>query len=316
MEKAYVLALIMCLPMPGRQASSADDPWSKVDEILARIKLRKMGMDGVPVEDRIFGDGHHLAPGTIELYHCRNVLIEGITTRMPLERTIHPTFCENVIVRNVHIQPGVLKARNDDGIDPDSCSDVLIEGCTFYNHDDAIGLKSGRAREGWPENGGCPTENVIIRNCTFHGEHNGVSIGSDMSGGVRNVFVYDCRFGVDHPQQYVFNAKSNSDRGGIVENIYFRNITVGTCRQLIRMEMQYKGVPYDPVEHPFPPVYRNMHFENIRCGRTTEAAIHIVGLEQRFITDIHLADITLRDTKVDLELEFVKGIFFNNLSIH
>jgi len=152
-----------------------------------RLSLRKMGMQEVPVEKRIFGEGHHLAPGTIELYHCTNVLIEGITTKMPLERTIHPTFCDNVIVRNVHIQAGVLKARNDDGIDPDSSSDVLIEGCTFFNHDDAIALKSGRAREGWPENGGRPTENVIIRNNVFHGEHNGVSVGSDMSGGVRNI---------------------------------------------------------------------------------------------------------------------------------
>lgn len=281
-----------------------------------RLKLRKMGMDMVPVEERIFGKGHHLAPGTIELYHCQNVLIEGITTRMPLERTIHPTFCNNVIIRNVHIQNGVLKARNDDGIDPDSSSDVLIEGCTFFNHDDAIGLKSGRAKEGWPENGGRPTENVIIRNCTFHGEHNGVSVGSDMSGGVRNIFVYDCRFGVDHRQQYVFNAKSNSDRGGIIEDIYFRDITVGSCKQLIRMEMEYKGVPYDAVEHPFPPVYRNMHFENIQCGNVSQTAISIVGLEQQFIEDIFLTNINIEDSENDFNLTFVKNMNFKNLTIH
>ena len=281
-----------------------------------RLKLRKMGMDEVPVEQRIFGKGHHLAPGTIEFYHCKNVLIEGITTRMPLERTIHPTFCNNVIIRNVNIRNGVLKARNDDGIDPDSSSDVLIEGCTFFNHDDAIGLKSGRAKEGWPENGGRATENVIIRNCTFHGEHNGVSIGSDMSGGVRNVYVYNCRFGVNHRQQYVFNAKSNSDRGGKIEDIYFRDISVGSCKQLIRMEMQYKGVPYDEVEHPFPPVYRNMFFENIRCGDVSQTAISIVGLEQQSIENIHLTDVGIKHSKIDFELEFVKGIYLNKVSIH
>lgn len=281
-----------------------------------RLKLRKMGMEEVPVEERIFGDGHHLAPGTIEFYHCKNVLIDGITTRMPLERTIHPTFCTNVIIRNVHIQEGVLKARNDDGIDPDSSSDVLIEGCTFFNHDDAIGLKSGRAKEGWPENGGRPTENVIIRNCTFHGEHNGVSIGSDMSGGVRHIYVYDCRFGIDHRQQYVFNAKSNSDRGGFIENIYFKNISVGSCKQLIRMEMEYKGVPYDEVEHPFPPVYRNMHFEKIQCGNASQTAISIVGLAQQSIEDIHLTDVHMEDSKIDFQLEFVKGFYLNKVSIH
>ena len=281
-----------------------------------RLSLRKMGMDMVPVEKRIFGDGHHLAPGTIELYHCQNVLIEGITTKMPLERTIHPTFCDNVIVRNVHIQAGVRKAQNDDGIDPDSSSDVLIEGCTFYNFDDGIALKSGRAREGWPENGGRPTENVIIRNNIFHGEHNGVSVGSDMSGGVRNIFVYDCQFGIDYPQQYVFNAKSNSDRGGIIENIYFKDISVGSCKQLIRMEMEYKGVPYDAVEHPFPPIYREMYFENIHCGNVSQTAISIVGLEQQFIEDIHLINVRIKDSEIDFNLKYVKSIYLKNVTIH
>ncbi len=281
-----------------------------------RLSLRKMGMDMVPVVKRIFGDGHHLAPGTIELYHCQNVLIEGITTKMPLERTIHPTFCNNVIVRNVHIQAGVRKAQNDDGIDPDSSSDVLIEGCTFYNFDDGIALKSGRAREGWPENGGRPTENVIIRNNIFHGEHNGVSVGSDMSGGVRNIFVYDCQFGIDYPQQYVFNAKSNSDRGGIIENIYFKDISVGSCKQLIRMEMEYKGVPYDAVEHPFPPIYREMYFENIQCGNVSQTAISIVGLEQQFIEDIYLINVRIKDSEIDFNLKYVKSIYLKNVTIH
>ncbi len=281
-----------------------------------RLSLRKMGMDMVPVVKRIFGDGHHLAPGTIELYHCQNVLIEGITTKMPLERTIHPTFCNNVIVRNVHIQAGVRKAQNDDGIDPDSSSDVLIEGCTFYNFDDGIALKSGRAREGWPENGGRPTENVIIRNNIFHGEHNGVSVGSDMSGGVRNIFVYDCQFGIDYPQQYVFNAKSNSDRGGIIENIYFKDISVGSCKQLIRMEMEYKGVPYDAVEHPFPPIYREMYFENIHCGNVSQTAISIVGLEQQFIEDIYLINVRIKDSEIDFNLKYVKSIYLKNVTIH
>jgi polygalacturonase len=281
-----------------------------------RLSLRKMGMDMVPVVKRIFGDGHHLAPGTIELYHCQNVLIEGICTKMPLERTIHPTFCDNVIVRNVNIQAGVRKAQNDDGIDPDSSSDVLIEGCTFYNFDDGIALKSGRAREGWPENGGRPTENVIIRNNIFHGEHNGVSVGSDMSGGVRNIFVYDCQFGIDYPQQYVFNAKSNSDRGGIIENIYFKDISVGSCKQLIRMEMEYKGVPYDAVEHPFPPIYREMYFENIHCGNVSQTAISIVGLEQQFIEDIYLINVRIKDSEIDFNLKYVKSIYLKNVTIH
>ncbi|MBN1482811.1 hypothetical protein JXA70_21235 [candidate division KSB1 bacterium] len=215
------------------------------------------------LQRRIFGDGHHLAAGTIEFYNCKNILINGITTRMPLERTIHPVYDDNITIRNVNMQAGVLDARNDDGIDPDSCDDVLIEECTFHNYDDVITLKSGRAGEGRPENGGRSTESIVIRNNIFHGQHNGVSTGSDMAGGVRNVFIHDCRFGVDHRQMYVFNAKSDCDRGDVVEDVYFRDIKAGTCQRLIRMEMQNKNVPYDPVLHPYPPIFRNIFFENV-----------------------------------------------------
>ena len=281
-----------------------------------RIILYQMALDMTPLEERIFGPGHHLAAGTIEFYHCKNILIEGITTRMPLERTIHPTFCENVTIRNVTIQPGMPPpVRNDDGIDPDSCRDVLIEGCTFHNYDDAIGLKSGRAREGWPENGGRPTENVIIRNCVFNGEHNGVSTGSDMSGGIRNIFVYDCRFGVANAQMYVFNAKSNADRGGVVEKIYFRNIQVGTCDQLVRMETDYKNVKYDPEKHPFAPTFRDMWFENIVCEQVLETAISMEGLEHTPIQNIHFRNITVKRAENGIHTQFTDGITWENVNI-
>jgi polygalacturonase len=280
-----------------------------------REHLYQFGLDQTPLEQRIFGDGHHLAAGTIEFYHCKNILIQDITTRMPLERTLHPVYCENLTFRNVNIQAGVLKARNDDGIDPDSCQNVLIEGCTFHNYDDAIALKSGRAKEGWPENGGRPTKNVIIRNNTFHGEHNGVSTGSDMAGGVRNVFVHDCRFGVDNRQMYMFNAKSNSDRGGVVEDVYFKDITVGTCKRLMRMEMEYKNVKYDPVHHPFPPTFQNIHLENVTCDQADEIGIDIRGLDVSQVNNITLNNIQIHKAKTGFKLDHVNQIKIHNLEI-
>jgi polygalacturonase len=281
-----------------------------------RERLYKFGMDKTPLEQRIFGKGHHLAAGTIEFYHCKNILIEGISTRMPLERTIHPVYCDNITVRKVNIQPGVLKARNDDGIDPDSCHDVLIEECTFHNFDDAIALKSGRAQEGWPQNGGRSTENIIIRNNIFHGEHNGVSTGSDMAGGVRNVFVYDCQFGVNNRQMYMFNAKSNSDRGGVVEDVFFKDLTVGACRRLIRMEMEYKNVGYDPVHHPYPPKFRCIHLENIKCERADEIGIDIRGLEVSPVRDITLNQINIKKAKTAVKLDHLNNIDIKDLIIN
>jgi polygalacturonase len=281
-----------------------------------RVVLRKQGMDLVPVEQKIFGAGHHLAPGTIEFYHCKNVLIEGITTRMPLERTIHPTYCENVTIRNVNVQSGVEAAQNDDGIDPDSCTDVLIEDCTIHNYDDGIALKAGRAKEGWPEHGGRACENVIIRRNILHGEHNGVSVGSDMSGGVRNVFIYDCQFGVDRKQGYVFAVKSNCDRGGVVDRIYARGITVDTCQSLVHMETDYKGVAYDPEEHPYPPLYRDMYFENIRCRRAESYGIYLSGLPQKPISGIHLKDITIDEAATAKSIENALELDYSNVRIN
>ncbi|MBD3378594.1 glycoside hydrolase family 28 protein [candidate division KSB1 bacterium] len=297
----------------GTIDGQTDKFWSRwyIEKLHApdREILYQMPLDMTPMEERVFGPGHHLAPGTIEFYHCENVLIEGITTRMPLERTIHPVFCTNVIVRNVTVQPGVEKARNDDGIDPDSCIDVLIENCIVHTYDDGIAVKSGRAREGWPENGGRPTENVVIRNNTFLGGHNGVSAGSDMSGGIRNIFVENCSFGVEEPQWAVFNAKSNCDRGGVIEKIYFRNIEVGTCRHLIRMETDYKNVHYDSIAHPFPPVFRDMIFQDVTCKETLDEAFFIEGLIQEPVRDILLKDITILDAKgPEKQLKYVKDI--------
>lgn len=280
-----------------------------------RKRLYQFGLDMTPVKERIFGEGHHLAAGTIEFYHCKKILIEGITTRMPLERTIHPVFSKNITVRNINIQAGVLKARNDDGVDPDSCQDVLIENCTFHNYDDAIALKSGRAKEGWVENGGRPTQNVIIRNNMFYGEHNGVSTGSDMSGGIRNIFVYDCQFGVKNKQMYVFNAKSNCDRGGVVEDVYFKDLTVVKCDRLIRMEMEYKNVLYDPVKHPYPPLFRNIRMENVTCEEVEEIGFDLRGVEQSPIQNVVLKNIEIKKANESLKINHMSSIQMDNVMI-
>src|SRR5262245_5044993 len=148
----------------------------------------EQGARGVPVEQRVFGTtAAAIRPSFVSFVNCRNVLFEGFTIGSGPNWTIHPVYCENVIVRRVQVN---TDGPNNDGIDPDSCRDVLIEHCTFSTGDDCVVLKSGYNEDGWRV--GRPTENVIMRYCTSRRGHGGLVIGSEMSGGVRNVYMHDC----------------------------------------------------------------------------------------------------------------------------
>jgi hypothetical protein len=166
----------------------------KPSQLPARTRLIEMGARGVPVGERVFGVDSFLRPNFIQPYRCQNVLIEGVTIVNSPMWEIHPVLCTNVTVRNVAINS---HGPNNDGCDPESCRDVLIEGCTFDTGDDCIALKSGRNEDG--RRLSVPTENVIVRNCVMKDGHGGVVIGSEVSGGARNIFAEKCR--MDSPIQ-------------------------------------------------------------------------------------------------------------------
>lgn len=196
--------------------------------------LRKMGQTNVPVYRRVFGDKSRLRPGFIELFGCSNVKIESITIKDSPFWVIHPVFCNNVIIRGVTVES---YNTNNDGCDPESCRNVLIENCIFSTGDDAIAIKSGRDNDAWRVEQ--PTENVVIRNNTFKSKINGVCIGSEIAGGVRNVFIENIKIPKSSNAIYF---KSNLNRGGYISNIYIRNIHADTIRTaLIRFESNYKG---------------------------------------------------------------------------
>jgi polygalacturonase len=137
--------------------------------------LREMGARREPLERRVFGEGHYLRPSLFQPYDCRNVLVEGVTFQGSPFWTVHPVFCTNVTIRGIHVLPGTT---NDDGVDPDSCRDVLIENCVFDTADDNIAIKAGRDQDAW---GDRPCENIVVRNCTgVHSKANGYCIGSEM----------------------------------------------------------------------------------------------------------------------------------------
>lgn len=187
----------------------------------ARKRLIRMVEQNVPVEKRVFGEGDYLRPNFIQFYQCTNVLVEGVhIVRSPMWE-IHPVLCSNVIIRNTRI---VSHGPNNDGCDPEACTHVLIEGVLFDTGDDCIAIKSGRNNDG--RRLGAPSQNIVIRNCTMRDGHGGVTIGSEISGGCSNVFVENCT--MDSPNlDRAIRLKSNAVRGGVIQNIHVRNITVG-----------------------------------------------------------------------------------------
>jgi len=210
-----------------------------------RNALMAAGDKNVPVEQRVFGAGHKLRPNFVQPYRCANVLIEGVKIVNSPMWELNPVLCKNVTVRNVTID---THGPNNDGCDPESCTDMLIEKCTFSTGDDCIAIKSGRNVDGRRVN--VPNANLIIRDCDMKDGHGGVSIGSEASGGVRNVFVENCRMSSPNLDR-ALRIKTNSYRGGAIENIYFQNVTVGEVAQaVIDIDFFYEegeGGPFKPI---------------------------------------------------------------------
>jgi polygalacturonase len=267
--------------------------------------LRKMGAEGVPVEQRIFAEGKWLRPSMIQPFECTNVLVEGVTIRDSTFWVVHPVLCRNVTVRGLTVES---MNGNNDGCDPDSCSDVLIENCTFRTGDDSIAIKSGRDQDGWKV--GRPSENIVIRNVTMGSRHSGVCIGSEMSGGVRNVFVEDCRL------QSVSSAlyfKANLDRGGLVEHIRARRLQAEKVRDgLVRFETTYQGYRGGN----FPPSFRDFVMEDLSCDEATGFAINIEGAEAAPIRDVVIRRATVRQARAATSVKQVVNFRLEQVTVN
>jgi polygalacturonase len=252
------------------------------DQEKAKTILRKMGETGVPESERVFGAGYKLRPTLLEFYECESVLLDGFTVRQSPFWTIHPVFSKNITISNLTIGHGTT---NDDGIDPDSCEDVLIEKCNINTDDDPISIKAGRDQDAWNRKG---TRNVVVRNCTLQsGIANGFCIGSEMSGGVENVWVDHCRI---TKTNLGITLKANLDRGGFVRNLWVRNVTIDSCRQAaVRMQMDYHSYRGGD----FPPTFDQITLENINVGVVRDHAWWLVGVPKK-----HIGLVTLRDIKV------------------
>lgn len=248
------------------------DEWQGTASVGTRAELLKMCDNNVPAEKRIFGKGKGLRPQLVNFVRCNNILIEGVEMLNSPFWVMHPLLCKNVTVRNVTV---FNEGPNGDGCDPESCENVLIEGCTFHTGDDCIALKSGRNGDGLRAN--IPCKNVIIRNCKMADGHGGVVIGSEISGGCDNIFAENCV--MDSPNlDRVLRIKTNTCRGGINQNIYMRNIKVGQCKEAVmRINLVYE--PNEIAERGHIPTVRNVYMENVTCDKSKHAVL-INGLEE------------------------------------
>lgn len=255
----------------------------------ARDRLGKMVDQGTPVAERRFGEGDYLRPSFIEPFRCQNVLIEGVRiVRSPMWE-IHPVLSTNVIVRGVHIES---HGPNNDGCNPEACRDVLIEDCVFDTGDDCIAIKSGRNNDG--RRIGIPTENVVIRRNLMKEGHGGVTIGSEISGGCRNVFVEDCT--MDSPNlDRAIRFKSNAVRGGVVENIFVRNVKVGTVADAA---LQIDFVYEEGANGPHKPVVRNLIIENMTV-ENAKRVLDIRGFPAAEISGVRILNSTFKGITKD-----------------
>ncbi len=246
----------------------------------ARDRLFAMAEAGVPVEERVFGEGDFLRPSFVEFVRCRNVLIQGVTVVRSPMWLLHPTLSQNVTVRGVTCRS---HGPNNDGCDPESCSDVLIEGCFFDTGDDCVALKSGRNADG--RRLAVPIESVVIRDCTMRDGHGGVVIGSEMSGGARNVFAERCQ--MDSPNlDRVLRIKTNSVRGGFVEDVFMRDITAGQVADaVVRINFEYEEGNAGDV----PPVVRGVDVRRV-TSQQSRHALYLVGYPDDPIRDVRLTD--------------------------
>jgi polygalacturonase len=287
--------------------ASQDNWWALTRTARNDISLsRQQGQEGVPVEQRVFGAGKKLRPNMVQPYKCKNILIEGVTFQNSPMWHIHPVLSQNITVRNVKV---VGHGPNNDGCNPESCKDVLIEGCYFDTGDDCIAIKSGRNNDGRRVN--VPSENIIVRNCQMKDGHGGVVIGSEMTGGARNVFAENCQ--MDSPNlDRALRIKTNSVRGGFVENVYMRNVEVGQVAEAILKINFYYG---ERDTGDFTPMVRNINMENVTSNKS-RYALSITAYDRSPATDIHLKDCVFDNVERASVLSGIKNLVMDNVKIN
>ncbi|HET7536664.1 MAG TPA: glycoside hydrolase family 88 protein [Candidatus Didemnitutus sp.] len=271
----------------------------------ANVRLNELAEKGVPVAERVFGEGSFLRPNFVQPYRCKNILIEGVNiVRSPMWE-LHPVLSENITIRGVKIHS---HGPNNDGFDPESSRDILVEDCVFDTGDDCIAIKSGRNGDGRRVN--VPSENIIIRKCQMLDGHGGVVLGSECTGGIRNVFVEDCV--MDSPNlERGLRLKNNAVRGGTLENIFMRNVKIGTVLEaVLTVDFLYE----EGANGKFPAIARNVQLDNITSAGSPRV-LWIRGFPGAVIDGIRISNSTFSGVTSTDVVENAGTITFTNVTV-
>ena len=271
-----------------------------------RTRLFAMAEQGVPVAERIFGEGHYLRPNFVQPYRSSNILIEGVTFKDSPMWFIHPVLSTNVTVRNVRV---IGLGPNNDGCNPESSRNVLIKDCYFDTGDDCIAIKSGRNADGRRIN--VPSENIVVQGCRMKEGHGGVVVGSEISGGVRNVYAEQCV--MDSPNlDRAIRIKTNSVRGGTIENIFVRHVEVGQVAEaVVKINFFYE----EGDAGAFTPVVRNVHIADVRCTKG-KFALWVRGYERSPVEDLVLERCTFEGIEESNVMESVKNFSAREVTVN
>ena len=271
-------------PMCGKQVFGYVKGVTKEAQVSgSRRRLQQLAEDDVPWDERRFGLGQGLRPQLINFVKGNRVRVSGVTLLHSPFWVIHPLLCKNVTVDGVKIWN---EGPNGDGCDPEACENVLIQNTHFHTGDDCIAIKSGRNNDGrmWNK----PSRNIIIRNCVMEDGHGGIVIGSEISGGCKNVYAEDCTMDSPHLDR-VLRIKTNNCRGGRIENINIRRVKVGQCKEaVVKINLDYE--PEEPCYRGFEPEVRDVNIEDVTCRKSAYGVL-IVGRDSvENVSDIRLKD--------------------------
>lgn len=284
----------------------AKNTWIKWKPLEGKDKLlsREMNHKNTPLKERIFGEGHFLRPQLIQFLNSKNILIEDVKIEDSPFWCIHLLKSKSITLRGLKYD---AQNNNNDGIDPEYSSDILIENIQFNNADDNVAIKAGRDNEG-RDHVNMPSENIVIRNCGFKGLH-AVVIGSEMSAGVRNVFVDNCK-AIGYLKRGIY-IKTNSDRGGYVKDLYFSTITLDKVEDCIYVTANYQGEG----SGLFPSKISDIAFSNISCTSASNTAIVIEGFPELKVENVVLDGITIQSAKNGMTLTNTKNVTVNEIVI-
>ena len=282
LNPASLAAVAPALTEAERQLiQGAGDKWRADAQYLPALSEA-----GVPLSRRIFGIGHYLPPPMIQLIGCTNVLLEGYHVQYTPFWQHHPVHCRNIVIRKVYAHS---HGPNNDGFDPEACDYVLVESCTFDTGDDCIAIKSGKDQD--TQYG--PSQNIVIQNCIMHSGHGAVTLGSEMAGGIQNVYaqklVFENANWKTKPLNTAIRLKTNMNRGGYLRNFYVRDIRIPNGVQT--SPSFYASLPGSPIQSKTvataagaivtfdcdytpladnvrtrPPVVENVQISNVKAG--------------------------------------------------